>query len=384
MKVLLITSKPPYPSIDGGCFASARFIDSLLTIDCELDLFTISTPKHPFEVSAFPAGLNVSQAFVNTDVSIVGAFKSLFSKESYNVSRFDSPAAHETLKVLFKKDYTHVIFDNLFSTPYLETVRQNSNAKLYIRTHNVENSIWEQHFQHERNPFKRFLLKGFYKKLMRYELDTLNSVNGIFSISKDDTILFEKQGVRTPISHIPVGLETKDKDFTVLPNKFFHIGSMNWQPNVDAVNRLISILPEIIENNPDAKLHIAGSETDKLNTSSASISKDGFIEDVHDYAINKGVMVSPITSGSGVKIKVLEMLSYGVPVITTTKGSEGLESTSMIKIADSDEELVEAITVALKDKDGITRLGKKGREYIKSHHDIKMIGEQINKTLNEA
>lgn len=388
MKTLLITSKPPYPIIDGGCYATSKLIECLIYADINFDLFCLSTEKHPFSLKDIPESVTshskVYHSIINTQVTVWGALKSLFSGESYNVNRFDHHHTHNELIEVLNNGYTHVIFDSLYSTPYLQTVIQQGGIKSFVRTHNVEHLIWSQNGESESNFIKRAFSKNLSQKLKAYELATLKKFHGVFSISKDDTEVFKKLEIQSKIYDIPVSLNVENLDVDYENKRVFHLGSMNWKPNVDAVNTLIGLWSKIRAKIPKAELHIAGSAMDGWNQPEQNgVIIDGFVSDIKKYATQNGILVSPITSGSGVKIKILEMLAFGIPVITTTMGAEGLQQDSMLVIANNEDELIIAIESVINSPSEKRRMGERGKKYIDEFHNVEIIGQKIRLALSE-
>jgi glycosyltransferase involved in cell wall biosynthesis len=98
----------------------------------------------------------------------------------------------------------------------------------------------------------------------------------------------------------------------------------------------------------------------------------GFVPDTSKFLIDADIFVAPIRFGGGVKVKIIDAMSYGVPVITTTKGAEGLEARhgEHFLIADSPKEFVENIRLLIENVELRRSLGIKAREYVLEHHDI--------------
>ena len=388
MKVLLITSKPPYPTTDGGCYATARLIDCFVKADIEFSLFTLCTDKHPFDSTKFPKKIidtiEVNHDYINTRISLLGAIRSLFSSDSYNVNRFYNQVIDDRLKAILKDNYTHVVFDSLYSTPYLTTVNDFSGIKTFIRTHNVEHEIWEQNSLTDSNGLRRAFSKNLSHKLKAYELAALNSCDGILSISEDDTKNFRRLDIETEIYDIPVSIEVSKLKPSFISKKAFHLGSMNWRPNVEAVEKLIDIWPEVQARVNQAELHIAGSGMENWKHPNVEgIIVDGFVQDVDVYAQRNGILVSPINSGSGVKIKILEMLALGVPIITTGKGAEGLKETNMLVVANKKSDLIASISDLLNSEELKRKLSDAGQQYINKYHNIDRISQNIKEALSD-
>lgn len=163
------------------------------------------------------------------------------------------------------------------------------------------------------------------------------------------------------------------------------MGAMNWKPNIDAKNRLInSIFPKIQLQNPEIKLHIAGSFSDDLKTiNQKNINFHGFVDDKVNFMKNSGILVVPLTSGSGIKIKILEAMSYGIPVIGTKKAFEGINITNNkeVIIAETDEEFAEEVILLINDANKRNEIGKNGKHFIQKNYKKTDICEQLDEFI---
>jgi len=388
VKILYISHKPIYPKIDGGCVAMSNFLDLLLTNNYEVKHLTIETNKHPFNISNYPQEIvlktNPEAIKIDTDVKITSALPYLFKSGSYNVQRFYSKAmTSKIVETLKSSDFDIVILESLFSTPYLTEIRQNFKGKVFLRSHNVEFKIWEDLKNSAKNWLKKVYLNKLFKEIKKYEIETLSLVDGILTISQEDAD-FYRNITSTPIETISLALNIDDS----IPNDYssenlFHLGGMDWKPNKEAAERLIKLFPSIKNELPTSELHIIGKGTEVLATENTSIFLDGFVDELAKHCISIGILVTPIISGSGIRIKILEMMALGIPVITTTKGAQGIDyiNHNCLMIADTNEEIIKACVQLSADKNLRTEIGMNAKSYISAHHSFSSISEKLNKFL---
>ena len=174
MKVLVLSHKPPFPIIDGGCFAMTQFLKNLSSIETieQIEYFSIHTHKHPFVPEDFPEikNVNFSSSFVDTKIYFIDALISIIKKKSYNISRFYSKSVKKEIEQLCKKmNFDIVIFEGLFTTIYQKDIQSFSTAKFGYRAHNIEYEIWGQLAKNEGNYLKKYFLKLFAKNLKTKE-----------------------------------------------------------------------------------------------------------------------------------------------------------------------------------------------------------------------
>ena len=141
---------------------------------------------------------------------------------------------------------------------------------------------------------------------------------------------------------------------TGMDNRLLLLGGMRYQPNLDsALYFLNKIMPIIREKMPDVKLDIVGRELWRIKDHAAYQGVE-FHEDVPDvlpYFRQADILVVPLRYGAGTRIKILEAMAAGLPVVTTSKGCEGLEVKhgEHLMIADSPEEFTAAVHSVMKD-----------------------------------
>ena len=360
-----------------------NFMKCLLHQNIEVKHICISTNKHTFSNNAYPSQLKieVDNHYINTDITPIKALKELFSKGSYNINRFYCDGlANKISKELVQENYDCIILESLFTTKYIETMRSISDVPIFLRTHNIEHKITSD-LAKNASGLKKIYLNKLAKDLKSYEIETLKTVDGILSISKDDTAQIKELAISTSIKTISVSVNCPKVVNKYNSEGIFHLGSMNWEPNLEAVDRLIKLFPQIKNAIPSCKLHIAGSASDAHNLmqQEKGIYYDGFVNDINEYASDKGILVSPIISGSGIRIKILEMMAIGIPVITTELGASGVNYVNgkELIIANSDEELTKASIDLIKNKKKRQELGENGIHYIRKNHNIESISKEI-------
>lgn len=383
MRVAFVGHKPAYPKIDGGCVASAAFLQNLVDAKLEVHYIMLSTDKHPFQKEKFPEKIRdhvkLSTVSIETKIKPFKALQNLFSKKSFNVERFYSVEFEKLLKKCINEEaFDAVIFDNVFAARYLSTFQENG-IKTYIRSHNVEFKIWEDFTKSQRHPLKKWYLRKLSRDLKHFEVKTLKAADRILSISSDDLQEFRNNGITTEAIVIPVGIETPDYQHNYTKSDLFHLGAMNWTPNVEAVNTVISILPEVRSKLPELQFTIAGINADLYyqTDEAKGIVCAGFVPAIEEFIASQGILVTPIKSGSGVRIKVLEMMAYGVPVITTSLGAQGIEDLSGVVIADTKESLIESVYELANDDKKRTTLGNQAKSVINLHYNPETITANV-------
>lgn len=382
MRILYLTNKPIFPLLDGGCIAMNQTAKLLSDERFKVQNISIETNKHPFNQEKFPQDFitkfKPQTVFIDTKVKILGLIKSLLSGKSYHLSRFYSKQFDNALMdTLNTNGYDIIICESLYLLPYLKTIRGNFQGKVVLRTHNVEHLIWERVAKNS-SFFKRKLIQYLAKQLKKEEILLLNEVDCVLSISSVDSTTFKSLGVTTKTITLPVFIDESTAKVDSESNHFYHMGAMNWRPNRDAVDELIKVIfPKIRESIPTAELHLAGSYfPNSIKTEEEDgIFVHGFVKNKFEFINAHGIQLVNLKSGSGVRIKLLESLSIGVPTVATRIGIEGLDKSckEAIMISESNDEFVKNAILLYRDKDKRKSLGLNGIAFTEKHHHLSTI-----------
>ncbi|MCB0755490.1 MAG: glycosyltransferase family 4 protein [Flavobacteriales bacterium] len=390
LKILQVSLKPPYPKVDGGCVAIAAMTESQLLAGHDVKVLTMETHKHPFHSQKVPAQIldatRMEAVHVDTRIRPLDAFLNLFTSESYNIQRFYSKAFETRLIEILKKNEFEIIhLESIFCTPYLKTIRTYSKAKIAVRAHNIEFRIWEQLARQEANPLKKWYLNLLAARLKNYELDLLKKVDGIVAITKDDADELQQLGIHIPVDVVPIGMNVAELEAKSLQSAsihLYHLGAMDWLPNVEGINWFVNdIWPNITANLPDIQCSLAGREmpASLLSRSFGNLTIVGEVSSISEFVSDKNVAIIPLLSGSGLRVKILEALGYGKVVITTSLGATGIpyENGKNMLIADSPDEFVKQIRALKENPELITSIGNEARKLAEREFDLKNLSSKL-------
>ena len=393
MRILQLCNKPPYPPIDGGSKAMHNLTRGLLAAGHCVKVVCISTPKNSLALDQIPADYLAQTAiegvFVDTSVNVVDAFTDLLTADNYNISRFFSPDMDiHLIRLLSEQQFDIVQLESLFMTPYIPTLRRYSNARVVLRSHNLEHVIQGRIASGEKNFLKRPYRKFLAKQLHDYEMSVLDRVDGVAAISPSDAEHFLEHGTRTPIVTIPFAVEPAEYVVSgtksEVDNVFFHLGSMDWLPNEEGVRWLLTeVWPKVIALRPEAKLELAGNKMpqDLLDRVQQGVVIRGRVKNALTYMRKRQVMVVPLFSAGGMRVKIIEGMALGKAVVSTPIGAEGIDHTEglNILIARTASEFA-AHMVALDESPDYRRmLGMEARKLVEgSYSDAKVVRDLVD------
>lgn len=172
--------------------------------------------------------------------------------------------------------------------------------------------------------------------------------------------------------------------------RLVYSGSVTFPPNLDAVRFFVTdVLPKVREAQPRATLSVTGSTegapiADLIDRPGVLFT--GHVGDVRSEVAKSAVCVVPLRSGGGTRLKILEALALGVPVVSTTKGAEGLELENGrdLLIADSADALAAATLRVLTDDTLAAELSAAGRRVVEERYTWEIAGDALNRALEES
>ncbi|MGY6563075.1 MAG: glycosyltransferase family 4 protein [Luteibaculaceae bacterium] len=401
MKVLQISHKPPFPVIDGGSLAIANLIKQLVNLGADITLLSINTPKHKFTCDAetpdFFKNVKHKSFFTNTTPNVVDAFSNFVTHDSYHISRFFSVSLDLYLEQLLKEEtYDIVILESIFTIPYISTVRRFSKAKIVLRAHNVEHNIWAGIIENHHNFFIKGYLNYAIQLLQDFESNSAKAVDAILTLTESDKAFFKNLIDNKPVYCSPFCIDLNEVEEFLKDNKkeipfdLFHIGAMDWQPNQQGLKWFVNdIFPELVEKDASLKLHLAGKSIGQFSyKKSTQVINHGEVSSSKHFMNDHKVLVVPLHAGSGQRVKIVEALSMGKPVISTKIGASGLNLIPDVDYLEANTELefVDAVHALKNNVDLQNRLSVNGKKAVMLHfnldNEIKNLAQYFHDLIN--
>jgi len=393
MKILIISTKMPYPPKDGGAIATFNLANGFSQLNNEVTILTINTSKHYFDIRNIPENIslkiNFMDFYINTDIKPIAALINLiFSKKPYNAQRFISKGFEQKISDLLKTEKFDIIqLEGLYLCFYINIIRQNSKAKIVFRAHNVEHEIWERTVLQEKSFFKKKYLNILAKRIKRLEFKSLNNYDLLVPITKRDGLKLNEMGNSKPMFVSSTGydlsnLQNNKKTEIEYPS-LFHIGALDWSPNQEGIIWFLdNCWNKIIEKLPNLKFYIAGRNAPDWFVKKISLQNIifcGEIDNASDFINSKALMLVPLLSGSGMRIKVIEGMALGKTIISTSIGVEGIdiEQNKNILIANTPNDFVLQITNIFEDKKHFFEIGEKAKFYISENFDNLALSKKL-------
>lgn len=402
MRILLLCSKAPWPPKDGGALAMLNMIRAYHKAEHEVTVLAMNTPKHYLYLRSLPDRIQRQAEFYTVDVDtkvrlmdVVANF--LFSKKSYHVERFTSGAFRNQLEyILSQKKFDVVQLETLYMTPYIPAIREHApDALVSLRSHNIEHEIWARRAENETNPIKKYVFTETADRIKTYEEKEVygrNPYDVLVPITGRDAGIFRKMGSRTPMHVSPAGfdlenLATEDEDTEndeelIEPKKpiemeypsVAYLGAMDWEPNREGMDWFLKeVWPIVSASFPNVKFYLAGrSMPDKYyRMADKSVEVVGEVPDAAEFLRSKAVVVVPVLSGSGMRVKIIEGMAHGRAVVATNLAAEGIGVThgDQLFLADSPYEFAECIKVLIEQRALFDAISARASEFIQAKYD---------------
>jgi polysaccharide biosynthesis protein PslH len=393
MNILQVTNKVPYPTKDGGAIACMNLTRGFSLLGHSVTVLSMNTAKHNISLDEIPELIRDLAEFNLVEVparisAISAVWNLIFSKKPYNAVRFISNSFKAELKLILESNRFDVIqLEGLYVCPYIPIIRKYSSAKIVYRAHNIEHEIWDRTVINSKGIVKWYL-KILAKRIRSFEINLLNEYDLIVPITERDGALLDKLG-NTKSKHVS---QTGIDSSVLIPNaknlehpSLFHIGSLEWTPNQEGLVWFLDNCWNAIHiKYPTLKFYVAGRNAPlwlQKKLEAPNVVFEGEVTDAYEFMNSKSIMVAPLYSGSGMRIKIIEGMALGKPIVTTPVGTEGISTTSgkNIIVADDAAGFNKAIFELIEKRDYFDAISKNAIEFIHEKFDnLKSAGALVD------
>lgn len=389
-KVLFITSRVPAPLDDGWKIRTFHLMQGYVRNGWAVDLVSFCSPGQ--KISNFHEVRTICDdvRLVNRTKSykISDIFRGFVSCKPFNVHNFNILQMFDALKsVLEKRSYDLVQVEDVIMAQYV--LREMGNAYRILDMHNVESNLMERYADNERNFFKRVYAIITAKKLKKYEIAVASQFDRLLVCSKDDQNLLKHNGIQVNVQVVPNGVDCNYYQylpFNSSSKDIVFVGTMNYHANVSGVHYFVKqILPLILKKSPETHFYIVGKNPSKSvsDLCSSNITVTGVVSDVREYLRKARVVVAPLLVGGGTRLKILEAMACGRPVVSTSIGAEGIgaEHGKQIMMTDRSEDFAHCVLKLLTDSMLCENLGKFGYDFVLNRYNWSKVTDNFGKSL---
>lgn len=361
----------------------------------EVHVLAMNTSRHPVKKSDLPSLFHSIASFTmaDTDNEILWSRvlrNLLLSNKPEHAERFYKADFQDQLMRLCRQVQPAMLqLESIYLHEYVPAIRELFPEILIVqRLHNIEREIWSRLATQTPHSWKRAYLKNLSERIARYEERVWRESDLLVPITRKDASVIAAAGIDTAQCVIPYGMQLRDCAFSFSDKglQAYHIGAMDWQPNVDAMDWMRQeIVPAVIKRVPNFRFSFAGRNMPARFTAARrdSFCCCGEVSDAGSFIADKQILLVPLQSGSGLRVKTLEAMAAGKLVISTTVGIQGIDALEDIHFlkADTAEAFAEKIAWAYAHPHHAKEIAHKAFEWVKAHHHAPELMKELDSRI---
>lgn len=395
-KILFLTQVLPYPPHSG---AKIRAYYVLRQLAQQHEVTLLSFVRQDDMTEAIEHLQSICKAVYTVPMqrsllrNVRAVLKAGLTKQSVIIVRDEMPEMYRALQYLLSVQTFDAVHADQTSMAQYALYAQSLNTKTFNRPHlpmvlDAHNALYripERMARHESNPLKRWLYQREARALRRYEVETYDRFDYVVYVTKVDQEEILQRRLQAGLSHsravtsvIPICVDTDEKPMVTRcerPLAVTHVGTMFWPPNVEGVLWFArEVFPRVLAEIPEARFVIVGKdppqEVQDLMLQERNIQVTGYVPDPEPYLAETAVFIVPLRAGGGMRVKIIDGWSWGLPIVSTSIGAEGTEVVEgeNILIGDTPEGLADAVVRVLREPALGERLRQQGRAWVEQHY----------------
>lgn len=400
MKILFITEKFPYPLDSGGRIRTYHILKGLSQ---EHELTLITTLERESQRRDLPELENLCRQVLaiaapqETRLQLVQKLvANLFSQIPIVVERHYLPAVANAVRQALstaRPAFDVVHFDHLDASMYMSCLA--GQVRTVLDEHNIVTNQIRTSARVEPNRLKRVYMRMQAQKTQQYEARVCARMTRCLVCSDTDQASLRQMSPEARSVTIPNGVAVeyfqdtswkKAFDLTIpsVPHTLIFVGTLDYGPGATAVRYFCDdIFPRIQQDVADARFLAVGQNPPHylhaLAARDSRIVVTGRVDDIRPYVAQSRVFVVPLKSGSGTRLKILDAMAMGIPVVSTSIGAEGLDVVSgqHLLLADTPEAFSAAVVQLLRDDDMMQRLRANALRFVQERYDWPVIWKRL-------
>ncbi len=389
-RVLFVSPYPIYPPVHGGGVFMYQTVRELAR-STDLHLIVLLDYPNELEPHRHLRQMCASAEFI---VRMEGRQKSFGAMEPHAVREFRSK---DLEWLIHRQIYLHRI--DVLQLEYT-VMAQYAGRFRHIPSIVFEHDVYFQSIARAlpttRGLLGRLQARWEYLRALRYEVTELRHADRVQVCSRENREYLE--------SFVPelkgriddgfrAGVDTANYQFQITgrePGTMLFMGSFRHLPNQEALAWFLNeVLPLVHQRRPSARLVVVGSDPPprhSLPPSAQNVELIGFVEDIREPLARYALFICPILSGSGVRVKLLEAFSAGIPVVSTRIGAEGLawNDGDICRLADDPAAFAEAIIDVLDKPETASEMAARARTEVVAKRDLRIMTQGLLANYRET
>lgn len=383
MKILMISIELPYPPTSGGRMKSWNMLKYLADRH-ETSLACIIKYGRQ-DIASFEKNINLKyflfEESTNNVRSAGNLLRSYLAGVPINVYRNSQQQLADKIAAL-AGEFDVILVDHFESAQFIPSTYR---GKIAFHAHNATYLMWERFTRSDAALPYRIATAFETRRIKRYERELCNRADIVFASPNDidDLVAIgaDRQRCRETY-HLgdDSQLALPDMVYEETLKQLLYVGTLNWEANIDGLQWFFSdVWPKIYAADPDITLKIVGKNPDPSLISAAknleNIEFTGFVDDLEPLFKQSRLFLAPLRFGSGIKVKVLNAMCRGIPVITTDVGAEGLDvrSGEHLMITNTAAQMSDSIITLMDDRSLWQHLADHSRQIIRDKYNWNIV-----------
>ncbi len=395
-RILFLTQVLPYP-LDSGAKIRAYYVLRHLVSQHEVTLVSFvradDRPEHAAHLESFCRAVYTVPMQRSRLRDARALLVALFSGQSMVIVRDEIGKMRATLRRLVEEETFDIVHADqtsmaqyaLYARSRTPDPERRQTTRLVLDAHNALYRIPERMSAHGRNPLKRLAFRREARALARYEAQVYQRFDHVVFVADEDRQVLQKRMSKenTRFTTIPICVDPEEKPLlerTQHLRAITHLGTMFWPPNVEGVIWFAQeVFPRVLAQVPEAQLIIIGKnpprEVQRLKTQDPNVEITGYVEDPTPYLAETAAFIVPLHSAGGMRVKILDAWCWGVPIISTSIGAEGIavRDGENILIADTPDTFAQAVVRVLQEPTMGERLRENGRRWVQERYNWRRV-----------
>lgn len=396
MRILMLTSSPPYPPSSGGALRAYGLLRGLASAGHEVHLLTFITNEESIDPHLQDLCQQVVKVPMPQRDRVQRLRQLILSNRADIETRLYSSAMQDAQsRLLATISFDIVQYEGIEVATYLLAARATKpQAILCFDTFNAEAELQHSIYLADRAQPRRWPA-AFYsylqsRRLKHYEGDLCRAADLVLAVSAEDAAILRQYRSDGQVTVIPSGIHvnqyTPGNPSERDAQQIVFTGKMDYRPNVDAVTWFASEIWPHLEN---ARFVIVGqqpSERVQMLASDPRITITGRVESVQPFLQSAGVYVAPLRMGSGTRLKILEAMACGCAVVATSLAAAGLSerARAALHIADGAADFAAAVRDLMYSAERRAAMGIAAREAVQAEYDWSVIVPHLLRTYEET